>query len=212
MKTLSKIAAFIFAACLLASCNQAKFDRIPGEKQGMVPPEIQGTYDIQMDLFKTTKRDSFFIVLTDMTISQVDKNETQENRIDQDFYIYKLKNVWVLAHHDANFASLWNLAVLEAMPNGLRVYVISDEKKKKSNQQSRMAPYFPEREMPLNHEQIITVPVPNASGTPEGNGGGQNMLKYFTMNDDQFLQYFQKELQGKDFIYLKKINTKVKKK
>ncbi|MBC7381640.1 MAG: hypothetical protein H7296_01450 [Bacteroidia bacterium] len=212
MKTLKKIVVFVFAACLLASCNQAKFDRIPGEKQESVPQEIQGTYDIQLDLFKTSKRDSFFIVLTANAITQIDKNETQENRINQEFYMFRLKNYWVLGYPDANFSSLWNLAVIESMPNGLRVYVISDEKKKKSNKLSRITPYLPERETPLNHEQIMSAPVPNGSANPMEDGKGQNMLKYFMMNDEQFLQYFEKELQGKDFIYLKKINPKGKKK
>lgn len=212
MKKINSLFAFIFFTGILASCNYAKFDRLPGVKQEANSPEIQGTFEIQSGFFKSNKTDSFSLVIDNTIIKEISNTGTKENRLNSDYYLYQLNNYFVLGTPDPDFSSLWNIIVLEPVSNGFRAYLI-DENRPNRNHPSKLQPYMPEREIPVNHEQIMANP-----GTPPTppltDGGAQSLLKYYVMNDDLFLSYFEKELKGKDYIFLKKVkaNQKGKKK
>ncbi len=208
MITLKKFIGFALVAGFLASCNPAKFDRLPGEKLDMIPIGIQGTYDVNISMMTSATRDSFLININENSIKQIARLGIEENKINEQFYFNRLNNYYVIGTPDAQIKSLWNITLLEPVVNGLRVYYILEEKSKPS-QPSRMMPYLPEREMPLNHEPIIAMPDPKGGmvTAPLGSGDSNSQLKYLMMNDEQFINYFERELRGKEFILLKKVKS-----
>ncbi|MDP1728139.1 MAG: hypothetical protein Q8M15_15235 [Bacteroidota bacterium] len=212
MITIRKFLVFAIVAGFMASCNPAKFDRLPGEKMEIIPIGIQGTYEVNLNMMESATRDSFFININDNSIKQITRLGIEENKINEQFYFNRLNNFYLIGTPDANIKSLWNITVLEPVANGLRVYYVLEEKTKNS-QPSRMMPYLSDREMPLNHEPIIAMPDPKGGMTtpPLGNGDSNSTLKYMMMNDEQFANYFDRELRGKEFILLKKVKTNDKK-
>ncbi len=212
MKSNLNLFGFILLTGILASCNYAKFDRLPGVKQEANSPEIQGTFEVQEGFFTRKKTDSFSVVIDDHSIKEISKDGIKESRINIDYYLYQLNNYFLIGTSDPDFKAVWNITVIEPVPNGFKAYAIT-ENKPDPNQPSRIQPYLPEREMPVNMEPIMTMPG-TAPTPPLMDAGGQSMLKYFTMNDDLFLNYFEREIKGKDYLLLKKIKPtqKAKKK
>lgn len=208
MIKVKKILGFALVAGFLASCNPAKFDRLPGEKLDIIPIEIQGTYDVNLNMMVSNTRDSFLININDNSIKQITRLGIEENKLNEHFYFNRLNNYYLIGTPDASIKSLWNITILEPVANGLRVYYVLEEKSKNS-QPSRMMPYIPEREIPLNHEPIIAMPDPKGGmvTAPLGSGDSNSILKYLMMNDEQFINYFERELRGKEFILLKKVKT-----
>ncbi len=213
MEKFSRILVFMFLATALSNCSPAKFDRLPGEKMEVIPPEVQGIYDVKLNFLESGTQDTFRIQITDNAIKQITRLGVEENKINEQFYCYRLNSYILIGIPDATIKSLWNIAVLEPTPNELKVYYILQEKANPSHP-SRILPYLSDREIPLNHEPIMPAPDPKGGMvTPPigGDAGSLTTLKYTMMNDDQFVNYFERELKGKEFILLKKLKPTDKK-
>jgi hypothetical protein len=124
--------------------------------------------------------------------------------IHQDFQIYRIGEIFVLATVDKTFSNLWNLSVIQAAKDGIRIYNIN-EYRTNINEPLRQERFFEPREFMFNHEPVVNAPqiIENSGGntTPIQNQG-MNRVKYFTPTDEQFKTYFNEELKDKEYLFL----------
>jgi hypothetical protein len=130
--------------------------------------------------------------------------------IHQNFKLNKIGDLYVVGTQDKVLKSLWNLYVIEPTSKGFNFYSVH-EKSIQSNPENKLDAYFPFFDVPFTYEPIPAEPMVIGDG-----GGGQpgtpNMLRYYTMSDEQFKLYFENELKNKDYIPFKKDSKEKSKK
>jgi len=156
--------------------------------------------------FKSPQTDSLKVIVSTTEIKF--KTPTAETvwNIHQQFQFTSLSKYYVLGTPDKTIKSLWNFAIIENTPSGLKVYPFI-ENRLSNDQETRLMKYLPIRDLLLQHDVLIAAPSSSDGGAiPLGDGTGMpDMVRYYSVSDEQILLYFEKELLGKEYIFLKKL-------
>lgn len=211
MKNIKKIILMAMVASLITACGDIRFDKLPGMYQDLIPMEIQGKYIFYGKDFKSRLLDTLEV---NIGHNEIILNGTQgESRLilHQDFNLHKLGDLYIIGNQDKVIKSLWNLSVIESTSKGLNFYTVNN-KEIKPLAQNKLEMYFPFLDIPFNYDPIPTEPM--ILGSTDGGvaPGTPNMLRYYSMNDEQFKNYFENELKNKEFIPLKKDSKEKSKK
>jgi hypothetical protein len=211
MKNIKKIISMAMVAILITACSDIRFDKLPGMYQDLIPMEIQGKYIFYGKDFKSRLLDTLEV---NIGHNDIILNGTQgETRLilHQDFNLHKLGDLYIIGNQDKVIKSLWNLNVIEPTSKGLNFYTVNN-KEIKPLAQNKLELYFPFLDIPFNYDPIPTEPM--ILGSTDGGvaPGTPNMLRYYSMNDEQFKNYFENELKNKEFIPLKKDSKEKSKK
>ena len=128
MNKLKNLTLLFFAALLLVSCGDARFDRMPGKYQDLLPVELMGTYEFKGRDFKMPQTDSLKVIVSTTEIKF--KTPTAETiwNIHQQFQFTSLSKYYVLGTPDKTIKSLWSIAIIENTPTGLKVYPFIENK------------------------------------------------------------------------------------
>jgi hypothetical protein len=201
MKIHKLLAALLFIV-FISACNQARFDKVPGLYQDLIPQQLQGNYQFKGKDFKSQKFDSLHIDIGLNEIKFIDQSGYEIWTIHQDFQIHQIRNLFVLGKSDEDVKTLWNLMILEPTDNGVKVYFVLDEKIK-NTPEYKLQRYMPFMDVNYNHDPIPGVPQ-LADGAQIQPNGGLNQYRFYMINEEQFINYFEKELQNKNFVLLNK--------
>jgi len=210
MKNVKKLLLLIVVAIFTSACSDIRFDKLPGMYQDLIPPDIHGKYLFYGKDFKSRLLDTLTVTIGHNEMVLNGSNGETRLNIHQDFSLHKLGDLYIVGTQDKILKSLWNIYVIEQKEKGINLYAINN-KEIKSTSQNKFDVYFPFLDVPFNYEPIPTEPM--ILGSTDGGApvGTPNMLRYYTMNDEQFKNYFENELKNKDCIHLKK-ETKEKSK
>lgn len=206
MKKIQKLSFFLFATLLLVACGDARFDRIPGRYQDLMPTDLIGVYEFKGKDFKSVQTDSLQITVTPGEIQFKTPSKNTVWNIHQNFHLFSLNQYHVLGTADKTIKGLWNLTVIEVTAAGLKVYPVS-ENKLETGLETTLMKYLPVKDLLLQHDPIMAVPSSaDGSMVPLAEGAGAaDMVRYYSMNDEQFMQYIDRELVGKEYFFLKKV-------
>ncbi len=199
---MTKFLSFILVAFALASCGDAKFDRIPGEYLDVIPPELHGKYQFFGKDFKSRLTDTLFVQVGSLDIKLSGTKGKHTYQIHQDFQLHKIKDVFVMGMHDKTIRELWNLTVIEPSENGLKIH-FANEGKMKAEDNGVIHRHLPFQDIMVHHDPLPGAPVP-ANGAAEVVTEGPTLARLYNVNDDQFMVYFNEELKGKEYIQLTK--------
>jgi hypothetical protein len=199
MKIHKLLAALLFIV-FISACNQARFDKVPGLYQDLMPQQLQGNYQFKGKDFKSQKFDSLHIEIGMNEIKFIDQNGYETWTIHQDFQIYQIRNLFILGKNDEDVKTLWNLMILEPLDNGVKVYFVLDEKIK-NTPEFKIQRYMPFMDVNYNYDPIPGAPQ-LADGSQTQPNGGINQYRFYMINEEQFISYFEKELQNKNFVLL----------
>lgn len=199
---MNRFLTMILIAFTLASCSDARFDRIPGEYLDVIPPEVHGKYQFFGKDFKSRLTDTLFVQVgsTDIKISGSKGKYTYQ--IHQDFQLHKLKDLYILGMHDETIKSLWNLTIIEPSENGLKIH-FANEGKMKAEETGVVHRHLPFQDIMIHHDPLPGAPVP-ANGAAEIVTDGPTMTRFYNVNEEHFMAYFNAELKGKEYIQLTK--------
>lgn len=206
MNKLQNLTFLLLATFLIVSCGDARFDRIPGKYQDLLPVEFMGTYEFKGKDYKTPQTDSLQIVVSSTEIKFKTPTTQTVWNIHQQFQFTSLSKYYVLGMPDKTIKSLWNIAIIENTAAGLKVYPFI-ENRLSNDQETRLMKYLPIRDLLLQHDALVAAPNSSDGGAiPLGDGTGMpDMVRYYSVSDEQILMYFENELQGKEYIFLKKV-------
>jgi hypothetical protein len=204
MKTY-KLAALLLFTAFISACNEARFDQIPGIYQEMVPQQLQGVYQFKGKDFKSQKFDSLNIEIGMNEIKFNDQNGSEIWTIHQNFQIHQMQNLFILGKNDEDVKTLWNLMVIEPVENGIKVYLVIDEKVRNAPE-TKLQRFLPFMDVNYNYDQI-----PGGAIGADGNGqampnSGTNQYRFYVVNEEQFLSYFERELKNKNYMLLNRID------
>lgn len=194
----------IAPALMLSSCQMARFDRIPGNYLDMIPTELQGTYKFYSKDYRSRRTDTLEIQINDQNIQMVSPTDKQVMTIHQQFQVYRLNHLFVIAKNDDLVHSLWNLILIEGKENGLRVYPVIDLKDVGS-QESMLNRYLSFHDVILNHDPIQAAPsvTDGSVSVPTAIAGQPDNMRYFQVSEEQIFNYFERELKDKEYFFLK---------
>lgn len=201
---MKKLAIILFAALLTAGCNEVRFDKVPGVYQDLIPMEIQGKYTYYSKDLKSRLLDTLLVEISQNQIIIDGTYGETKLTIHQDFRLHRLGDIFVIGRPDKVLKSLCNLSIIEISSKGINYYTVNNKSIKASGD-SKFDTYFPFMDVPYSYEPIPAEPI--ALAGDDGNGGAvgtPNMLRYYTVSDEQFLHYFDVELKNKEYIPLKK--------
>jgi hypothetical protein len=205
-----KLVIILLAAFVMAGCSDIRFDKMPGVYQDLIPVEIQGKYVYYSKDFRSKLLDTMLLNVSHNEITIDGSYGETKLSIHQNFKLNKIGDLYVVGTQDKVLKSLWNLFVIEPTSKGFNFYSVH-EKSIKSNPENKLDAYFPFFDVPFTYEPIPAEPMVIGDG-----GGGQpgtpNMLRYYSMSDEQFKLYFENELKNKDYIPFKKDSKEKSKK
>lgn len=198
-----KLLLFLVTAVLFSACSNVKFDKIPGMYQDLIPMDLHGKYVFYGKDFRSKLSDTLIVV--------IDNNEIQlsgsigENKLvnHQNFNMHKLGDYYVIGTQDKVIKSLWNLYVIEPKDKGINFYSICT-KHIGTNSDNVLDSYLPFLDIPINYEPIPTEPIPLQDGNGGSSIGTPNLVRYYSVSDEQFKLYFEGELKNKEYVFLKK--------
>jgi hypothetical protein len=197
---MNKFFIFILMAFTLASCGDAKFDRIPGQYLDVIPPEVHGKYQYFGRDFKSRLTDTLFLQVGSTEIKLSGSKGKYTYQIHKDFQLHKVKDVYVMGMHDKTIKALWNLTVIEPFDNGLKIH-FANEGKMNAEDNGVVHRHLPFQDIMVHHDPLPGAPVP-ADGAAEVTTDGPTMTRFYNVNEDQFMVYFNEELKGKEYMQL----------
>lgn len=202
--------AILLMMVLPAACTDARFDRIPGVYQDMMPLELMGTWELSSSNIKSAYTDSLVIEIGSREITLSGSTPKNILSIHQHFQISRLHQYFVAGMSDKVVHSLWNLAIIEVSGNDLKVYPLHEDRFR-FEPENPLQRYLGHKEMALPHEPVQAGPSASPDGgatpAPEAGMGAADMIHYYTANEDQIILYFERELKDKDYILLKKAGS-----
>lgn len=202
---MKRLLLFLIApALLLTSCQMARFDRIPGNYQDLIPTELQGTYKFYSKDYRSRRTDTLEIQINDQSIQMISTSDKQVLTIHQQFQVYRLNHLFVIARNDETVHSLWNLFFIEGKENGLRVYPVL-ELKEAGSQEMMLNRYVSFHDVILNHDPIQAAPHPvdGSASVPTAIAGQPDNMRYYQASEEQIFSYFENELRDKEYFFLK---------
>lgn len=207
-----KITRFVLvmlAAAMLSACGDARFEKMPGMYSDMIPAELQGTYEVRGKDFKSVQSDSLVIRISNNDIVFTTANSKSTWAIHQSFQFSRLNQYYVIGTADKTIHALWNIAIIENTENGLKIYPVS-EPKISLEPESPMQRYMPFKDMMLQHEPIGNMPskVDGSSISTPDMSNGPDQVRYYSPNDEQLINYFERELKDKEYYLLRKQSEK----
>jgi|694.fasta_scaffold15109_12 hypothetical protein len=201
---MKKLSIILFAVLITAGCSEVRFDKIPGVYQDLIPMEIQGKYTYYSKDIKSRLLDTLLVEINQNQIIIDGTYGETKLMIHQDFNLHKLGEIYVIGRQDKVLKSMYNLSVIEPSNKGLNYYLVNN-KSIKGSVENKFDTYFPFLDVPYTYEAVPSEPIILAGEDGvSGNVGAPNMLRYYSISDEQFFHYFDKELKNKEFIPLKK--------
>lgn len=213
---LIKLSIFMAALAFLGSCQMAKFDRVPGEELNNIPVEFHGKYALLPNESKgLLGSDSMYVVIENSTIQIISKTINFTKIHNQDFKATMFRKKIILAINDATIPALWNFIVIESFKGSIRIYPLLDMRSA-ADGQTKIGSYIPQQMLNITTDPI---PPPQNPMTETGvapinspNQGLPSRAYFFIMMEDQFEQYLNNEVIGKEYIQFNKVEAKAKKK
>jgi len=213
------IALMVAAVGLLGSCKMARFDNFPGEMLTVVPQELQGKYEFKLGLFSSSQKDSVFIRVDQLGWILSTKTKSDNYPLNEKLILSKFDKYYFISQSDGDIGQLWNIYVLELKKGNLLLYPINAEDSR--NTPDVLQNYFSARQVLLNHDNIEklpkvsegskasgeTVTVISQAQTPQTE---PNMVNYYLLDDNQLLNYIEKELKDRKPIEILRIKSKSK--
>ncbi|MDZ4667363.1 MAG: hypothetical protein SGJ00_05710 [bacterium] len=198
---MNKFYALILMALVLVGCSDAKFDRLPGQFQDVIPQELQGKFQYFGKDFKSRITDTLLVEVGTHEIKFGGTKGKFNYTINRDFTIHKLGDLYILGTKDKTVRELWNLSVVQMVDNGLRVHFVREDKLKR-DEDGPIQQYLAFQDVMLQHDPLPGAPVPISGGVEMGEGNGPVMVRFYMASDDQFKTYFESELKNKEYMLL----------
>jgi len=116
---------FVLASIMLAACNMAKFDALPGSRMANTPENLMGIWGGK---FTSSKGgiDTFTIHIMPNSISVRTNYNYHELQLDKDYVFNSFGNYIVVGLNDPNFKTLKNIVLLEESKNGFKIYPLTE--------------------------------------------------------------------------------------
>jgi hypothetical protein len=115
----------VLASFLLAACNMAKFNTLPGTRIANTPQNLMGIWGGKLTVAKGGI-DTFTINILPNSISVRTSYNYHELQLDKDYVINSLGKYYVIGLNDPNFKTLKNMILLEETKNGFKIYPVTE--------------------------------------------------------------------------------------
>lgn len=178
----------ILVTLLLGACSLAKFSSYPGVVQTSFPQQLQGTYYIVMPTSVGGHKkagDTLFYKINQTSVVLMDSSANLEEKPLGSSNVLTLVGgkYHVLSTKDTDWPAYWNCMVYMADKKDIHIYPFIEQ-----STPNKLAKYF--------------------SKTFIGLSDNQDSVFAYTLTDEKFVRYFEKEVKGGQVLKLKRIKVK----